>query len=207
MTEASIRAGETEMIKLPRVDCRSWDELFGVLEELRYWVFRGHCSANWTLQSTLERRNPSGDHALFTEYNITREFKRRAHNFVGEQQIPTTDGEWLALMQRFGAPTRVLDFTHSPFVAAYFAFEELPPDGCDECAIIAISRAWLHERFGVAAPAADGVFGFRNDDILAGVTAMKRGESPLAISDELAAGEILAGRVEHNAFAKSSSFG
>jgi FRG domain-containing protein len=35
--------------------------------------------------------------------------------------MPTTNGEWLALMQHVGAPTRLVDVTRCPFVAAYFA--------------------------------------------------------------------------------------
>jgi hypothetical protein len=32
--------------------------------------------------------------------------------------------EWLALMQHHGAPTRLLDFSRSPFIAAFFSFEQ-----------------------------------------------------------------------------------
>ena len=34
--------------------------------------------------------------------------------------------DWLALMQHYGTPTRLLDFTRSPYVACFFAIEKLP---------------------------------------------------------------------------------
>ena len=40
--------------------------------------------------------------------------------------VPANRLEWLALMQHYGTPTRLLDFTRSPYVACYFALEELP---------------------------------------------------------------------------------
>src|ERR1700692_3020410 len=105
----------------PRVACASWDELFDRLEGMEGWIFRGHSSANWLLKSTLERRTPEGESGFFNEFNIIREFQGRAHNSLGAHQIPSQPGEWLSLMQHFGAPTRLVDFTRSPFVAAYFA--------------------------------------------------------------------------------------
>jgi hypothetical protein len=42
-------------------------------------------------------------------------------------------------MQHYGAPTRLLDFTYSFYVAAYFALEETEKD----CAVWAINMNWV----------------------------------------------------------------
>jgi hypothetical protein len=46
--------------------------------------------------------------------------------------------EWLSLMQQHGAPTRLLDFTYSMLIAAYFALETVN----DKCTVWAINSEW-----------------------------------------------------------------
>ena len=61
---------------------------------------------------------------LLKHQRVLDEFPRRASRYFGSNQQPADQLEWLSWMQHFGAPTQLLDFTYSPYVAVYFAFEE-----------------------------------------------------------------------------------
>ena len=63
------------------------------------------------------------------EERILRIFKRKAHQFLDKPPAVEDDFHWLALMQHHGAPTRLIDFTWSPYVAAFFALERTLHDG------------------------------------------------------------------------------
>jgi FRG domain len=58
---------------------------------------------------------------MVQEERIARIFQRKAHLFLTHIPERSDTFQWLALMQHHGAPTRLLDFTWSPYVAAFFA--------------------------------------------------------------------------------------
>ncbi len=112
----------------------SWLDFLKIIIDSPYsnWAFRGHRKA--ILAAGVARcraifRNFHIDPRAWPqqEGRILRVFKRKAHHFLAQLPAPDNDFQWLALMQHNGAPTRLLDFTWSPYVAAFFALERATP--------------------------------------------------------------------------------
>lgn len=126
----------------------SWDRFREVVSspEYRSWAFRGQSSADWPLFSSLSRYllkyQVHPDAWPQQESRILRVFKRKAHLIL--QHLPDQDDqfEWLALMQHHGAPTRLIDFSWSPFVATFFALE----NASEAVAIWAVFPPGLNDR-------------------------------------------------------------
>lgn len=117
--------------KLLRVS--SWEDYVARVSNPPYksWAFRGHADSRWALASTLSRYlNAYVDERFWEsqEARSLRIFQRKAHLFLTHIPAATDTFEWLALMQHHGAPTRLLDFTWSPYVAAFFALERAAPN-------------------------------------------------------------------------------
>jgi FRG domain len=97
-------------------------------DDFKGWAFRGQEDAAWPLESTIGRifRNFKVHPEMWVEQEmrVNRVFKRKAHLFLEHVPPEDDDFQWLALMQHHGAPTRLLDFTWSPYVAAFFALEK-----------------------------------------------------------------------------------
>lgn len=135
-------------------------------EDFQHWLtsftvggcFRGHREASWNLTTTLDRavlKAYSIDTYDIHSTNLVRvnpqdneravlvEFQRGAHHYHATTPTPDHVVDWLALMQHYGAPTRLLDWTRSPYVALYFAMQE---ESNGDAALWAIDLQWFEER-------------------------------------------------------------
>ncbi|MCE5181157.1 MAG: FRG domain-containing protein [Betaproteobacteria bacterium] len=113
------------------VHLSSWDDFSAfVHEEMREfdeYVWRGQRCENWDLASTLDRLIKNAKIAKTKQYGFIHShlerFKYAARGRRGQNpRIIESENEWWALGQHHGFSTPLLDWTSSPFVAAYFAF-------------------------------------------------------------------------------------
>ncbi len=91
----------------------SWNESIGRFRSP--FVFRGLSNSGYKLNTTLSRL---GSNFVSMEHHLIRNFKKYAHNNIVEKD---SIWHWLSIAQHHGLPTRLLDWTFSPFVAMHFA--------------------------------------------------------------------------------------
>ena len=127
-------------MSIPSVTLGSWNDIHSFVRT--GWIYRGQKSKDWPLRTSLERccerlmirprrRN-------YIESELLREFRRTYYQYGQHVPAPESVVEWISLMQHHGAPTRLLDFTYSIYVAAYFAVENADSDS----AVWAVRAAW-----------------------------------------------------------------
>jgi hypothetical protein len=80
--------------------------------------FRGHSDASWTLMPGILR--PTSGLGLSEGSSLAR-FRQSAAMLT--ERLPTTSFDWTFLMQHYGVPTRLLDWSESPLVAMFFAVD------------------------------------------------------------------------------------
>jgi hypothetical protein len=85
------------------------------------WIFRGQANEDWELSTSIQRSDIKPENRLKFEEQMIDQLKRRIQFYLPNELYPTNVIEWLALMQHYGANTRLLDWTKSPYIAAFFA--------------------------------------------------------------------------------------
>lgn len=117
-----------------RIEC--WAEFQEAIDGLAgTCVFRGQSSRVWPLASSFKRLVPRIDSSLALDWERATilKFRSEAHSFLPPTVMPPdffklkaldTYLEWLMIMQHYGAPTRLLDWSQSPYVGSYFAVND-----------------------------------------------------------------------------------
>ena len=140
----------TDLFKDVTIPCETAREFLDNLDPThrrwhrQHWIFRGQNEARWELMPSLFRKwdtdtNPGLELALIRLFisNANLAQLRIPNNSLGYYSSalkptvrPLNTGTFydfshvvFAIAQHSGVPTRLLDFSHSPLVAAYFAIE------------------------------------------------------------------------------------
>ncbi len=112
----------------------------------RQIIFRGHCNEQWPLVTTLDRYQEfaTDDERERSFASLLRCFRREMLQ-VAESDAWRLQGDAIELIARHhGLPTPILDWTESPYVAAFFAFEKVIRER-PHVAVYMLDRAKLPE--------------------------------------------------------------
>jgi hypothetical protein len=135
---------------MQKVTLHSWSKVQRWLEQYgerqKQFAFRGQSDSNWLLQTSLARHfvdNHVDEHQWRRrELKMYWKFRERLLETCQGMHEAWEELDILSLMQHYGAPTRLLDFTYDPKVALAFALE----DSRGDSAIWVVDRDGLERR-------------------------------------------------------------
>jgi hypothetical protein len=129
--------------------------------------FRGHSDADWKLETTLERFTKK---SVDTEhyFKMLRDIRPAVISVTGKNwdipekfeggRLPASGYEFMIYLRHHGFPSPLLDWTRSPYVAAFFAFRSQEKPKSDKVAIYSyVERFEYPEDFNGEAPTIHGL--------------------------------------------------
>lgn len=118
------------------IEIQSVDEIINHLRSYNNsWIFRGQSNAKWGLRTSLgriidrirENKKDSAQELIrlgLLPNTIVKTFNEVAPLYGIEVEKDNNIWNNLTLMQHYGIPTQLLDFTFAPFVALFFSIDE-----------------------------------------------------------------------------------
>ena len=118
------------------ITIHSWSELCETLYDNSWqkdigrfrsnYAFRGVSDKDYRMENSFMRNCGTME---YLEYHLLRNFKKYAQ--LKDNGHNHSDWKWLTIAQHHGLPTRLLDWTYSPFVAMHFATANIDHYDCD----------------------------------------------------------------------------
>lgn len=141
------------------VELRSWNFFQTYINQklLPYtkYVFRGQAAAKWKLESTLDRAlsglSTTQRAAMRAQHLEEFRLATRGRRGTHPPKLESED-DWWALCQHHGLATPLLDFTASPYVAAYFACTGDSAPGDSRAAVWAVQQEAVSGQTKVSNP-------------------------------------------------------
>jgi len=121
------------------------DYIYNDMLDFETYIWRGHRCDSWKLEPTIDRLVRDSKVSIEKRYDFQvkhlASFKLAARGRRGSNppQI-AEENDWWALGQHHGLATPLLDWTTSPFVAAFFAFSDIGEPQTDNRAIFALHQ-------------------------------------------------------------------
>lgn len=144
----------------------SWSSFFPFLETEVFhtsiksrhaYIWRGQRRSDWSISSSLDRllqklnflsAGPKVLERLSAEHLRSFAYAARGRRGINPRKLDfdADANEWWALGQHFGLATPLVDWTRSPFAAAYFAFEEVGSEQTKHRVVYGLDRLAVERR-------------------------------------------------------------
>ncbi len=145
-----FKGNDRETSSVEKLQITNWLEFKEFVGRLRpeSFVFRGQ-SKPWPLRTAFHRTNRS-DLIPFIDRDMPKlnDHLSSKLKHLYDLSDPTMNASFWALAQHHGYPTPLLDWTYSPYVAAYFAFQGVSPDRVDgNVRIFLLTQKWREKGY------------------------------------------------------------